>query len=50
MADGTWLAELKPPRKSGGPPLIVRVIEYTVRTASEPGGDEETFEVFCRAQ
>jgi len=28
--DGTYLAELKPPRKSDGPVLAVRVIEYTV--------------------
>ena len=33
LADGTYLAELTPPRKSDGPPLTVRVIEYTVRTA-----------------
>jgi hypothetical protein len=44
--DGTYLAELKPPRKSGGPPLTVRVIEYTVHTIPE-GGTEETSEVFC---
>ena len=47
LADGTYLAELKPPRKSDGPPLTVRVIEYTVHTAPEDGGDEETSEVFC---
>jgi len=29
LADGTYLAELKPPRKSDGPPVTVRVIEYT---------------------
>ena len=28
--DGTYLAELKPPRKSDGPVITVRVIEYTV--------------------
>ena len=33
LADGTYLAELTPPRKSDGPPLTVRVIEYTVHTA-----------------
>ena len=33
LADGTYLAELKPPRKSDGPVLTVRVIEYTVHTA-----------------
>jgi hypothetical protein len=46
LADGTYLAELKPPRKSGGPPVTVRVIEYTVHTAPE-GGTEETSELFC---
>ena len=47
LADGTYLAELKPPRKADGPPLTVRVIEYTVHTAPEDGGDEETSELFC---
>ncbi|MGH3226278.1 MAG: IS4 family transposase [Streptosporangiaceae bacterium] len=50
LADGTYLAELKPPRKKDGPPLLVRVIEYTVHTTPEDGGDqpsEETSEVFC---
>ena len=49
LADGTYLAELKPPRKSGGPPLLVRVIEYTVHTTPDGGGDgdEETSELFC---
>jgi Insertion element 4 transposase N-terminal/Transposase DDE domain len=47
LADGTYLAELKPPRKGDGPPLLVRVIEYTVHTAPEDGGGEETSEVFC---
>jgi hypothetical protein len=50
LADGTYLAELKPPRTSDGPPLPVRVIEYTVHTTPEDGGDqasEETSEVFC---
>jgi hypothetical protein len=47
LADGTYLAELKPPRKKDGPPLTVRVIEYTVHTTPGDGGDEETSEVFC---
>jgi Transposase DDE domain len=47
LADGTYLAELKPPRKSDGPPLPARVIEYTVHTAPEDGGGEENSEVFC---
>jgi hypothetical protein len=46
LPDGTYLAELKPPRKSDGPVITVRVIEYTVHTAAEDGG-EETSEVFC---
>ena len=47
LEDGTYLAELAPPRKKDGPPLTVRVIEYTVRTGPEADGDEETSEVFC---
>jgi hypothetical protein len=47
LADGTYLAELKPPRKSDGPPVTVRVIEYSVLTAPEDGGTEETSELFC---
>src|SRR6267154_1844011 len=47
LADGTYLAELKPPRAKDGPPLRVRVIEYTVHTAPEDGGDEATSELFC---
>ena len=47
LADGTYLAELKPPRNSDGPPLLVRVIEYTVHTAPEDGGGEEHSEAFC---
>jgi hypothetical protein len=46
LADGTYLAELKPPRKKDGPAITVRVIEYTVHTAAADGG-EETSEVFC---
>jgi hypothetical protein len=46
LADGTYLAELKPPRKSDGPPVTVRVIEYTVHTTAD-GGAEESSEVFC---
>ena len=47
LADGTYLAELKPPRASHGPPITVRVIEYTVHTAPEGDGTEESSEVFC---
>ena len=35
--DGTYLAELKPPRTSDGAVLTVRVIEYTVHTAADNG-------------
>jgi len=47
LADGTCLAELKPPRTSDGPPATVRVIEYTVHTRAEGDGTEESSEVFC---
>jgi hypothetical protein len=46
LPDGTYLAQLKPPRKSDGPPVTVRVIEYTVHTTAEDGG-EASSEVFC---
>ena len=46
LADGTYLAELKPPRKKDGPPVTVCVIEYTVHTTAGDG-DEQTSEVFC---
>src|SRR6266567_4710098 len=47
LPDDTWLAELKPPRKSDGPPVTVRVIEYTVHTTAEGDGGESSSEVFC---
>jgi Insertion element 4 transposase N-terminal/Transposase DDE domain len=47
LPDGTYLAELKPPRAGDGPPITVRVIEYTVHTAPEGGGAEASSEVFC---
>ena len=49
LADGTYLAELKPARKSGGPPVTVRVIEYTVHTATtgKGGATESSSEVFA---
>ena len=46
LPDGTYLAELKPPRKSDGRVITVRVIEYTVHTAAGNGA-EESSEVFC---
>ena len=45
LDDGTYLAELRPPRKSDGPVITVRVIEYTVHTAAEEGTGESS-EVF----
>ena len=47
LADGTYLAELKPPRKKDGPVITVRVIEYTVHTAPAAGGETASSEVFC---
>lgn len=47
LADGTYLAELRPPRKKDGPAVTVRVIEYTVHTAPAAGGQATTSEVFC---
>src|SRR2546423_1476297 len=47
-AGGPSRAELAPPRPGDGPPLPVRVIEYTVHTAPAGGGGrEETSELFC---
>jgi hypothetical protein len=46
LADGTYLAEPKPPRKSDGPAITVRVIEYSVLTVPESGA-EQTSELFC---
>jgi hypothetical protein len=45
LDDGTYLAELTPPRKGDGEPLTVRVIEYTVRSTTDDG--ETVSEVFC---
>ena len=38
LADGTYLAVLHPARKADGPPITVRVIEYTVHTSPADGG------------
>jgi hypothetical protein len=56
LSDGSYLAVLRPRRKADGPPITVRVIEYTVHTspvdsAGGDGGDggdgeEQTSEVF----
>ena len=46
LADGSYLAILPPARKADGPPITVRVIEYTVHT-SAPDGVEGSSEVFA---
>jgi hypothetical protein len=45
LFDGSYLSELKPPRKRDGPPIPVRVIEYTVTTTDEQGSQHS--ELFC---
>jgi hypothetical protein len=48
LSDGTYLAVLHPRRKADGPPITVRVIEYTVHTSPADGSaDEESSEVFA---
>jgi hypothetical protein len=49
LPDGSSLAKLNPARKADGPPITVRVIEYTVHTTveGEGGGAERSSEVFC---
>src|SRR5690242_19083538 len=59
LADGSYLAQLHPRRTADGPPITVRVIEYTVHTSPiDDGGtgagsadqdtdDEDTSELFC---
>src|SRR3954454_20778531 len=54
LADGSYLAQLHPRRQADGPPITVRVIEYTVHTSPINGGgagagsdDEDTSELFC---
>jgi hypothetical protein len=47
LRDGSYLAKLYPARKPDGPPITVRVIEYTVHTTATNGGTEETSEVFA---
>src|SRR5215212_9791951 len=46
LADGSYLAQLHPARKGDGPPITVRVIEYTVHTTG-PDGNEDSSEVFA---
>ncbi len=47
LADGTYLAELRPARKPDGPPITVRVVEYTVHTTPASGGTASCSELFC---
>ena len=48
LADGSYLAQLHPRRKADGPPITVRVIEYTVHTAGPTAeGVEDSSEVFA---
>jgi hypothetical protein len=42
LADGTYLATLHPARTADGPPITVRVIEYTVHTTPVEGADGAT--------
>ena len=47
LPDGMYLSELRPPRKKDGPPIRVRVIEYSVLTVDPDG--QETSELFALA-
>lgn len=47
LHDGTYLSELTPPRKKDGPPIPVRVIEYSVITENAHG--ERVSELFALA-
>jgi len=47
LADGTHLARLAPARKSDGPPITVRVVEYTVHTTRNDTGDVTCSECFA---
>jgi hypothetical protein len=47
LADGTYLARLTPARSSDGPPITVRVIEYTLQTTPADGGTASTAELFA---
>jgi hypothetical protein len=49
LADGSYLAILAPARKADGPPITVRVIEYTVHTGAPDGAEdsEDSSEVFA---
>ena len=45
LVDGSYLAQLHPRRQADGPPIAVRVIEYTVHTST--AGAEESSEVLA---
>jgi hypothetical protein len=47
LPDGTYLALLTPSRKAAGPPITVRVIEYTVHTTPAGSDNEDSSEVFA---
>lgn len=47
LADGTYLATLVPARKTDGPPITVRVVEYTVHTTRDDTGDVASSECFA---
>jgi len=47
LADGTYLAELKPARPADGEPLTVRVVEYTVHTTGHDTGAVTCSECFA---
>lgn len=47
LPDGTYISQLNPPRKKDGPPIQVRVIEYSMVTTDADG--EQTSELFALA-
>lgn len=47
LPDGTYISQLRPPRAKDGPPIRVRVIEYSMVTTDEHG--EQTSELFALA-
>jgi hypothetical protein len=47
LADGTYLARLNPKAKRDGPPITVRVIEYSAGSKTGALGGKATSEVFC---